>query len=114
MESLKNLDQIVSLAKKRGFIFPSSEVYGGLSAVYDYGQLGADLKMNVRQAWWGAMTRKHENIEGIDSAIFMHPRIWEASGHVGGFNDPMIDDKVSKRRYRADMLIEDHIRRLRA
>jgi len=114
MESLKNLDQIVSLAKKRGFIFPSSEVYGGLSAVYDYGQLGADLKMNVRQAWWSAMTRKHENIEGIDSAIFMHPRIWEASGHVGGFNDPMIDDKVSKRRYRADMLIEDHIRRIRA
>jgi len=114
MESLKSLDKIVSLAKKRGFIFPSSEIYGGLSAVYDYGPLGADLKANVRAAWWQAMTRKHENIEGIDSAIFMHPKIWEASGHVGGFNDPMIDDKVSKMRYRADMLIEDHIRRLRA
>lgn len=106
MSNLDNLDKIVSLAKARGFIFQSSEIYGGLSAVYDYGPLGVELKRNIRDAWWKEMTRRHDNIVGVDAAIFMHPKVWEASGHVGGFNDPMIDDKQSKKRYRADMLIE--------
>lgn len=111
---LQNLEKIVSLAKARGFIFQSSDIYGGLGAVYDYGPLGAELKRNIRETWWGDMTRRYENIVGIDAAIFMHPRVWEASGHVGGFNDPMIDDKQSKKRYRADMLIEQHIVTLRS
>jgi len=110
---LQSLEKIVSLAKARGFIFQSSDIYGGLSAVYDYGPLGAELKRNIRETWWGDMTRKHENIVGIDAAIFMHPKVWEASGHVAGFNDPMIDDKQSKKRYRADILIEQHIASLR-
>ncbi|MBO6584516.1 MAG: glycine--tRNA ligase [Gracilimonas sp.] len=110
---MDNLDKIVSLAKARGFIFQSSEIYGGLSAVYDYGPLGVELKRNIRNAWWKEMTRRHDNIVGVDAAIFMHPKVWEASGHVGGFNDPMIDDKQSKKRYRADMLIEQHIEKLR-
>ncbi len=86
-------------------MFPSSEIYGGLAGVYDYGPLGVQLKRNIQQAWWDAMTR-HENIVGIDAAVFMHPRVWEASGHVEKFKDPMIDDRVSKKRYRADELIE--------
>lgn len=110
---IDSLDKIVSLAKSRGFIFQSSEIYGGLSAVYDYGPLGVELKRNIQQAWWKAMTQYHDNIVGIDASIFMHPRVWEASGHVAGFNDPMIDDKQSKKRYRADMLIEQHILKLR-
>jgi glycyl-tRNA synthetase len=113
MSNLDSLDKIVSLAKARGFIFQSSEIYGGLSAVYDYGPLGVELKRNIRDAWWKEMTRRHDNIVGIDAAIFMHPKVWEASGHVGGFNDPMIDDKQSKKRYRADMIIEQHIEKLR-
>jgi len=113
MSNLDSLDKIVSLAKARGFIFQSSEIYGGLSAVYDYGPLGVELKRNIRDAWWKEMTRHHDNIVGIDAAIFMHPKVWEASGHVGGFNDPMIDDKQSKKRYRADMIIEQHIEKLR-
>lgn len=113
MKELENLDKIVSLAKARGFIFQSSDIYGGLGAVYDYGPLGVELKRNIRDFWWHTMTREHDNIEGIDSAIFMHPKVWEASGHVSGFNDPMIDDKQSNKRYRADMLVEDHIRKLR-
>jgi glycyl-tRNA synthetase len=113
MSNLDSLDKIVSLAKARGFIFQSSEIYGGLSAVYDYGPLGVELKRNIRDAWWKEMTRRHNNIVGIDAAIFMHPKVWEASGHVGGFNDPMIDDKQSKKRYRADMIIEQHIQKLR-
>lgn len=112
MSNLDSLDKIVSLAKARGFIFQSSEIYGGLSAVYDYGPLGVELKRNIRNEWWKEMTQRHSNIVGIDAAIFMHPKVWEASGHVGGFNDPMIDDKASKKRYRADMLIEDYIRKL--
>ena len=111
-KELENLDTIVSLAKARGFIFQSSDIYGGLGAVYDYGPLGVELKRNIRDFWWRSMTQKHDNIEGIDAAIFMHPKVWEASGHVGGFNDPMIDDKQSKKRYRADLLIEDEIRKL--
>src|SRR6056297_3471812 len=110
---IDSLDKIVSLSKSRGFIFQSSEIYGGLSAVYDYGPLGVELKRNIQQAWWKAMTQHHENIVGVDAAIFMHPKVWEASGHVGGFNDPMIDDKQSKKRYRADMIIEQHIEKLR-
>lgn len=110
---LDSLDKIVSLSKARGFIYQSSEIYGGLGAVYDYGPLGAELKRNIRDFWWNTMTRQHDNIVGLDSAIFMHPKVWEASGHVGGFNDPMIDDKQSKKRYRADMLIEEHIMKLR-
>jgi glycyl-tRNA synthetase len=112
MSNLDSLDKIVSLAKARGFIFQSSEIYGGLSAVYDYGPLGVELKRNIRNAWWKEMTRRHDNVVGIDAAIFMHPKVWEASGHVGGFNDPMIDDKQSKKRYRADMLIEQYIMKL--
>ena len=103
---------LVAHCKEYGFIFPSSEIYDGLGAVYDYGQLGAELKSNIKRYWWEAMTKLHENIVGIDSAIFMHPRIWEASGHVGAFNDPLIDNKDSKKRYRADVLIEDYIGKL--
>lgn len=112
MSNLDSLDKIVSLAKARGFIFQSSEIYGGLSAVYDYGPLGVELKNNIRSTWWKEMTQRHDNIVGVDAAIFMHPKVWEASGHVGGFNDPMIDDKQSKKRYRADMLIEQYIAKL--
>src|SRR5574344_1114453 len=101
--------QLTSHAKEYGFIFPSSEIYDGLGAVYDYGQLGSELKNNIKKYWWDAMVRLHTNIVGIDSAIFMHPKIWEASGHVGAFNDPLIDNKDSKKRYRADVLLEDYI-----
>jgi glycyl-tRNA synthetase len=105
-EQFKN---VISHAKEYGFVFQSSEIYDGLSAVYDYGQLGAELKNNIKSYWWKAMVQMHENIVGIDSAIFMHPKIWKASGHVDGFNDPMIDNKDSKKRYRADQLLEDRI-----
>ena len=111
---LESLDTIVSLAKARGFIFQSSEIYGGLGAVYDYGPLGTELKRNIRDDWWKEMTQYHGNIVGLDASIFMHPKVWEASGHVGGFNDPMIDDKQSNKRYRADMLVEGEIAKLRS
>ena len=104
--------KVVSHAKEYGFIFPSSEIYDGLAAVYDYGPLGVELKNNIKQYWWRAMVQMHENIVGLDSAIFMHPRIWKASGHVDAFNDPLIDNKDSKKRYRADVLIEDHIAKI--
>ena len=107
------LDDIISLSKRRGFIFQSSEVYGGLAATYDYGPLGAELKRNVKERWWRAMVYEHDDIEGLDAAILMHPTVWKASGHVDAFNDPMIDDKQSKMRYRADQLIEGHIEKLR-
>ena len=100
---------LVAHCKEYGFIFPSSEIYDGLAAVYDYGQMGVQLENNIKNYWWEAMTRLNENIVGIDSAIFMHPRIWEASGHVSAFNDPLIDNKDSKKRYRADVLIEDYL-----
>ena len=103
--------KLIAHSKEYGFIFPSSEIYDGLSAVYDYGQLGVELKNNIKRYWWDSMTRLHDNITGIDAAIFMHPRTWEASGHVGAFNDPLIDNKDSKKRYRADVLIEDWIAR---
>ena len=101
--------KLVAHCKEYGFIFPSSEIYDGLSAVYDYGQMGVELKNNIKRYWWDSMTSFHDNIVGIDAAIFMHPRVWEASGHVGAFNDPLIDNKDSKKRYRADVLIEDWI-----
>src|ERR1700752_958723 len=97
---------IISHAKEYGFVFPSSEIYDGLQAVYDYGQWGSELKKNIRDYWWLSMTQMHENIVGIDAAIFMHPTTWKASGHVDNFSDPMIDNKDSKKRYRVDHLIE--------
>jgi glycyl-tRNA synthetase len=103
------LRKVISHAKEYGFVFPSSEIYDGLSAAYDYGQLGAELKRNIAQYWWTAMVRMHDNIVGIDASIFMHPTVWKASGHVDAFNDPLIDNKDSKKRYRADVLIEEHI-----
>jgi glycyl-tRNA synthetase len=108
-ELFKNL---TSHCKEYGFIFQSSEIYDGLSAVYDYGQNGAELKKNIREFWWQAMVRMHENIVGIDASIFMHPTTWKASGHVDAFNDPLVDNKDSKKRYRADVLIEDHIAKI--
>jgi glycyl-tRNA synthetase len=104
--------KLISHAKEYGFIFPSSEIYDGLSAVYDYGQLGVELKNNIKQYWWKAMVHSRENIVGIDSAIFMHPTVWKASGHVDAFNDPLIDNKDSKKRYRADVLIEDFVQKI--
>ncbi|MDV3310644.1 MAG: glycine--tRNA ligase [Cyclobacteriaceae bacterium] len=103
---------IISHSKEYGFIFPSSEIYDGLSAVYDYGQNGAELKNNIKEYWWKFMTMLHDNIVGIDAAIFMHPTTWKASGHVDAFNDPMIDNKDSKKRYRADVLIEEAVAKL--
>src|SRR6202000_377510 len=100
---------VIAHAKEYGFVFPSSEIYDGLSAVYDYGQFGSELKNNIKTYWWKSMVQMHENIVGIDSAIFMHPKIWKASGHVDGFSDPMIDNKDSNKRYRADQLIEARI-----
>lgn len=107
------LKEVISHAKEYGFVFPSSEIYDGLSATYDYGQLGAELKNNIRSYWWKSMVQMHENIVGIDAAIFMHPTTWKASGHVDAFNDPLIDNKDSKKRYRADVLIEEHIEKIR-
>lgn len=106
------LKNIISHSKEYGFIFPSSEIYDGLGAVYDYGQNGAELKNNIKEYWWKFMTMMHDNIVGIDSAIFMHPTIWKASGHVDAFNDPMVDNKDSKKRYRADVLVEDAIAKI--
>ncbi len=108
----EHFKKIISHAKEFGFIFPSSEIYDGLSATYDYGQNGVELKNNIKKYWWKSMVQMHENIVGIDAAIFMHPKTWEASGHVAAFNDPLIDNKDSKKRYRADVLIEDHIAKI--
>ncbi len=107
------LKEVISHAKEYGFVFPSSEIYDGLAATYDYGQLGSELKNNIKQYWWKAMVQMHENIVGIDASIFMHPTTWKASGHVDAFNDPLIDNKDSKKRYRADVLIEEHIEKIR-
>jgi glycyl-tRNA synthetase len=104
--------KITAHAKEYGFVFQSSEIYDGMSAVYDYGQNGVELKNNIRQYWWKSMVQYHENIVGIDAAIFMHPTTWKASGHVDAFNDPLIDNKDSKKRYRADVLIEDHMAKI--
>lgn len=104
--------RVISHAKEYGYIFGSSEIYDGLSAVYDYGQNGAELKKNIREYWWKSMVHLHENIVGLDASIFMHPTTWKASGHVDAFNDPLIDNKDSKKRYRADVLIEDYAEKL--
>lgn len=104
--------KIVSHCKEYGFVFQSSEIYDGLSAVYDYGQMGVELKNNIKKYWWDSMVLLNENVVGIDSAIFMHPTIWKASGHVDAFNDPLIDNRDSKKRYRADVLIEDYLAKI--
>lgn len=104
--------KIISHCKEYGFIFPSSEIYDGLSAVYDYGHNGAELKNNIKDYWWKSMVQYHQNIVGIDSAIFMHPTVWKASGHVDAFNDPLIDNRDSRKRYRADVLIEDYLAKI--
>ena len=101
--------KLVAHCKEYGFVFQSSEIYDGLGAVYDYGQNGVELKNNIKKYWWDSMVRLHENVVGLDSAIFMHPTIWKASGHVDAFNDPLIDNKDSKKRYRADVLIEEQL-----
>jgi len=109
---INNFSEIIAHCKEYGYIFPSSEIYDGLSAVYDYGQNGAQLKKNIRDYWWKSMTQLRENIVGIDAAIFMHPLTWKASGHIDNFSDPMIDNKDSKKRYRVDHLIESHAEKL--
>src|SRR5881397_2993444 len=96
------MDKLVSLAKRRGFIFQSSEIYGGTGSVWDYGPLGVELKKNLKDRWWHAMVRARNDIEGLDAAILMHPRVWEASGHVSGFVDPLVDCRNCKKRFRAD------------
>ncbi len=112
MVNERSFKKLVSHAKEYGYIFPSSEIYDGLSAVYDYGQYGVELKNNIKKYWWDSMVLVHENIVGLDSAIFMHPEVWKASGHVTQFNDPLIDSKDSKKRYRADSLIEDYLQKI--
>lgn len=111
-QQAEQFKKIVAHSKEYGFVYPSSEIYDGLSAVYDYGPYGIELKNNLKRYWWESMTKLHENIVGLDSAIFMHPKTWKASGHVDAFNDPLIDNKDSKKRYRADVLIEDHIQKI--
>lgn len=101
------MDKIVSLCKRRGFVFPSSEIYGGFAAVYDFGPYGVELARNIREAWWTAMVRDHDNVVGLDSAIFMHPKVWEASGHIGGFADPLAECKECHSRVRVDHLLEE-------
>lgn len=108
------LPELISHAKEYGFIYPSSEIYDGLGATYDYGPNGVELKNNIKAYWWKSMVQMHENIVGIDAAIFMHPKTWKASGHVDAFNDPLIDNKDSKKRYRADVLVEEHIAKIEA
>ncbi len=102
------MDTLVSLCKRRGFIFPSSEIYGGLSSAWDYGPLGVELKNNIRDFWWKEMTQLHDNIVGIDASILMHPRVWEASGHVENFTDPLVDCKKCKQRFREDMIPDEN------
>src|SRR5512144_356226 len=96
------MDNIVALAKRRGFIFQSSEIYGGLNGFFDYGPLGVELKKNIRDCWWDDMVRRRDDVVGIETSIIMHPKVWEASGHVSGFTDPLVDCKVCKNRFRAD------------
>ena len=98
------MDNLVALAKRRGFIFQSSEIYGGFNGFFDYGPLGVELKKNIRDCWWNDMVRRRDDVVGIETSIIMHPKVWEASGHVAGFTDPLVDCKVSKQRYRADQL----------
>jgi len=104
MPASASMDKIVSLCKRRGFVFPSSEIYGGLASCWDYGPMGVELKRNVRDAWWKAVVHERADVVGLDTAIMMHPRVWEASGHVDGFADPMVDCKSCRLRWRADEL----------
>jgi glycyl-tRNA synthetase len=112
MANENTLQDIIGHCKEYGFVFPSSEIYDGLGAVYDYGQYGVELKRNIRDYWWRSMTQMHDNIVGLDAAIFMHPTVWKASGHVDNFSDPMIDNKDSKKRYRVDHLVEGFVENL--
>ena len=112
MSQEDGLKKVISHAKEYGFVFPSSEIYDGLSAAYDYCQLGSELKNNIKDYWWSSMVRMNDNIVGIDASIFMHPKTWKASGHVDAFNDPLIDNKDSNKRYRADVLIEDYLAKI--
>ena len=111
-ENEVSLKKIIAHCKEYGFIFGSSEIYDGLSAAYDYGPNGVLLKNNISEFWWKSMVQMNENIVGLDASIFMHPKTWRASGHVNAFNDPLIDNKDSKKRYRADVLVEDHIAKI--
>ncbi len=104
LKDLADMQTLVSLCKRRGFVFPSSEIYGGITSCWDYGPLGIELKLAIKKSWWEAMTRVRDDVEGIDAAILMHPRVWEASGHVQNFNDPLVDCKKCKARHRADHL----------
>ena len=106
-----SMDKIVALAKGRGFIFPGSDIYGGLANTWDYGPLGVEFKNNLKQAWWRKFVQENKLNVGLDAAILMNPKTWEASGHVGGFADPLIDCKACKSRFRADQLIEDYIKK---
>ena len=108
MATEKTMEKIVSLAKRRGLIFPGSEIYGGLANAWDYGPLGVELKNNVKKAWWSKFIQQNPYNTGVDCAILMNPRVWEASGHIGGFSDPLIDCKECKTRHRADQIIEDY------
>jgi len=103
---MDKMEKIVSLAKRRGFVFPSSEIYGGLGSVYDYGPMGVELISNIRRQWWKFMVHGNSNVVGLESQIFMHPQVWKASGHLDGFSDPLIDCKSCKNRFRADHLLE--------
>src|SRR3954471_2637135 len=103
-EAANLMEAIVSLAKRRGFIYPSSEIYGGLNGFFDYGPLGSELKKNIRDCWWNDMVRRRDDVVGLETSIIMHPNVWQASGHCAGFTDPLVDCKVSKQRYRADQL----------
>src|SRR5512137_2904316 len=106
-DTVLSMDTLVSLCKRRGFIFPSSEIYGGLSSAWDYGPMGVELKRRIQDFWWREMTQLHDNIVGLDAAIMMHPRVWEASGHVDGFVDLMVEDTVTHERYRWDHLSDE-------
>ncbi len=103
-----NIEKIISLCKRRGFVFPSSEIYGGFAAIYDYGHYGTLLKNNIRDSWWEAMVKMRDDVVGLDSAIFMHPKTWVASGHVAGFEDPQVDCRKCKARFRADHILEEY------
>ena len=106
------LQKIVSLSKRRGFVYPSSEIYGGLANTYDFGPYGAELKENVKDLWWKKFIQDREDIYGIDSSIIVNPKVWEASGHIEGFTDIMVEDKVTHQRYRADHLIEEYFEKM--
>ena len=108
MESVLTMDKLISLCKRRAFIYQSSEIYGGLASAWDYGPLGVELKNRIARFWWKEMTQLHDNIVGLDAAIMMHPRVWEASGHVANFSDPLVDCKKCKMRFREDQMPEEN------